>query len=167
MSAENAEAKPRKIRKASLIAYLALAIVAGLWWGVPTYRKARADTQVRELCAKDGRITIYETVKLPANSFDEFGEVRVPHEQYRQPSDQFFYTSDDSWIIPEGDSITKLVIWRGHFKLFRARDNKLLGEATYYARRGGDPIGPWHISSFLCPEKSSVKYLAQRIFVKQ
>jgi len=32
----------------------------------------------------------------------------------------------------------------------RASDGKLLGEEITFARSGGDPIGPWHPSSFGC-----------------
>jgi len=139
-----------------------------LWWEVPTYRKARADVVVRELCAKDGGLKVYETIKLPADRFNQFGEIRVLHERHHKSNDdEFFYTTEDTWITRDKESIVELVIWRGQIKLFRTVDNKLLGEAVYYARRGGDPIGPWHVSSLSCPEKSDIKYLAQRVFVKQ
>lgn len=35
--------------------------------------KARLDAQVKELCAKDGGIKVYETVKLPADRFNQWG----------------------------------------------------------------------------------------------
>jgi hypothetical protein len=35
-----------------------------------------------------------------------------------------------------------------------AKDGKLLSEFVDYARRGGDPIGPWHPSSYSCFDKS-------------
>ena len=38
--------------------------------------KARLDQQVKELCAKDGGIKVYETVKLPADRFDQWGMVK-------------------------------------------------------------------------------------------
>lgn len=163
----NTLVKPNKTRKGLSIGLVLFALVIGLWWGIPTYRKAKADAMVQALCAKDGGVKVYETVRLPAERFDEFGEVRVPHSQYRKPDDEFFYVSENTWIVPQRSGVSELNVWRGHDKLFRVRDNKLLGEAIYYGRSGGDPIGPWHPSSSSCPQRSSIKYLAQQTFAKQ
>lgn len=166
MPDENIAVKPNKARKGVLIGFLLFTLLIGLWWSVPTYRKARADAMVQELCAKDGGMKVYEAVKLPAERFDKFGEIRVSHSQSRKLDDEFYFTDDTTWLIPESGDIAALVVWRGHYKVIRTRDGKILGAATYYARRGGDPIGPWHVSSFLCPEKTSIKYLAQQVFLK-
>ncbi|MBS1186041.1 MAG: hypothetical protein H6R04_59 [Burkholderiaceae bacterium] len=37
--------------------------------------KDRLDLQVRELCAKDGDIRVYETVVLPPEKFNKWGQV--------------------------------------------------------------------------------------------
>jgi hypothetical protein len=172
MSSENVEVKPRIIRKRSLISLLIFAILFGLWWGVPTYRKARADAMVRELCAKDGGIKVYETVKLAADRFDEygnptFGSGRMPSpKRNMKPSDEYFYTWDTTWIIPE-TSVAALAVWRNHQRLFKVADGKLMGEAISYSRRGGDPIGPWHPSHFGCPPNADITMVVRRVFVKQ
>ena len=75
---------------------LGVVVVFGIWWwGVPTYRKARAEARIHELCAKDGVTRIFETVPTPVTRFDQFGEVRVPHERYRKSDDEFYY----SWQV--------------------------------------------------------------------
>ena len=37
--------------------------------------KARFDQQVKELCAKDGGVKVYETVKMPAEKFNQWGQI--------------------------------------------------------------------------------------------
>ena len=63
-----------KDRPTKIIALLL--IVPGFAWLAWTLyggEKAVLDRQVRELCAKDGGIKVYETVKLPAEKFNEWG----------------------------------------------------------------------------------------------
>ena len=38
--------------------------------------KHRLDEQVKELCAKDGGVRIYETVTLPREVFTEYGDLK-------------------------------------------------------------------------------------------
>jgi hypothetical protein len=121
--------------------------------------KARLDQQVKELCAKDGGIRVYETVKLPPEKFDKYGVVRIPSRRDAKPDDEYFY----DWNIlyykkgnPE--------MWRSHFILYRANDRRILGEAIGYSRRGGDLPGPWHASSFGCPLNAGLPVLKQRVF---
>lgn len=168
---ENAVVKPKKTRKGLVIGLLLFALLIGLWWGIPTYRKANANAMVRELCAKDGGVKVYETVKLPVERFDKYGNVMFgsrlgpPLKQLAKEGDDFFYTWEKTWIIPE-TSVGALTVWRDHQKLFRATDQKLLGESISYSRRGGDPIGPWHPSSFGCPPNTS-NTLERQVFQKQ
>lgn len=172
MSSENIEVKHRKIRQRSLTSLLVVAVLLGLWWGVPTYRKARADAMVQELCTKDGGIKAYEIVKMPSERFDPNGNVIFPGNKNLPPSrkeakltDEFYFTSETTWIVPES-GFGSLAVWRSHQKLFRAAGDKLLGESISYSRRGGDPMGPWHPSSFGCPSDADIVYLVKKAFVK-
>jgi hypothetical protein len=109
--------------------------------------KWRLDSEVRELCAKDGGIKVYETVKLPAETFDKEGVIKIPSKQEAKASDEYYY----EWIVKylhSGDP----EMWRSHTLIIRRKDGKVLGESIHYARRGGDLPGPWHPSSFSCPE---------------
>lgn len=135
---------------------LAVALLA-----MPGCQKIRLDQQVKELCAKDGGVKVYETVKLPAEKFDKYGVVKIPSRQDTKPEDEYFY----EWrvhIYVEGNPSVR----RDHFLVIRRSDSKLLGEAISYARRGGDMPGPWHPSSFRCPEDSGNSILQQRIFTR-
>ena len=147
-----------KLKKSRIISLGVLtSVLFGLWWGVPTYKKTKADALVDELCAKDGGITVYETVKLPESRFDQYGNVHVPSQKYRKSDDDFYYTTENTWILRGAGDPNDLVIWRGHYVLHRGIDEKKVAESIYYARRGGDPPSPAHPSSHQCPENVSVE----------
>ncbi|GKS69954.1 hypothetical protein W03_19580 [Nitrosomonas sp. PY1] len=124
--------------------------------------KGQLDDEVRRLCAIDGGIKVYETVKLPAGRFDKYGQIRIPYKEIVGPGDRYFYESSQKFLV-EGNP----AMWRNHYKVFRIYDNKILGESVSYARRGGDLPGPWHGTSFGCPEKASIIYLNMQIFIKE
>jgi hypothetical protein len=56
---------------------------------------------------------------------------------------------------------------RIHYQVLRRADGKLLGETTLYLRIGGDLPGPWHHSSFDCPDanKAGDVTLISHIFI--
>lgn len=123
--------------------------------------KAYYDRQVREMCARDGGVRVYETVKLPRERFDQLGQIRIPSKQDAKPGDEYY----DEWRVQhykEGNPSIR----RDHFLVYQRSDVKLLGEAISYARLGGDLPGPWHGSSFRCPKQSGDSILYQRIFIQ-
>lgn len=122
--------------------------------------KAYYDRQVRELCAKDGGVRVYETVRLLP---ELVGKFRIPTTPYQKLKDTDKYYSEwNEQNYREGNPSIR----RDHFLVYRRADMKLLGEAVSYARLGGDLPGPWHESSFSCPEDSGNSVLQQRIFVQ-
>jgi hypothetical protein len=121
-----------------------------------------ADSKVRELCEKDGGITVYETVVLPAERFTKRGSVRILEKSLAKPDDEYYYESSRT-LIKKGNP----QMWRSHTKVYRSSDEKLLGETISYARRGGDIPGPWHPSSFRCPEEAGLNNLKKQIFIKE
>jgi hypothetical protein len=123
--------------------------------------QAKYDAEVKRLCAIDGGVKVYETVKLPADHFDKYGEVHLPLKQNAKVNDKYFYVSSIKYLKSGNPEV-----WRLHFMVYRGADNKLLGEAIGYARRGGDISGPWHDSSFGCPEHSDISDLEKLIFIK-
>lgn len=145
---------------------IVLVVLFAVWSGIPAYNKWQADKRVDALCAKDSGIKVYETVKLPADKFSEFGEIYVPEKSYAKPTDEYYYTSETQWIIREGTQVRDLDLRRYHEKLFRVADGKLLAEGVGYARRGGDAAGPWHPSSHSCPVQSGTKSMNQQTFIR-
>ena len=129
--------------------------------------KARLDEQVRQLCAKDGGIKIYETVVLPPDQFDKWGMVTFyKPTQGEKALGQDYLFEHDVYFYKTGNPQMS----RDRYRIVRRSDGKLLGEATIYGRGGGDgPVPlPIHDSSFHCPSTSEVGdvKLIQRVFVK-
>lgn len=141
-------------------------IMLFVWLGVPEINKWRADKMVDELCAKDGGIKVYEAVKLPVERFSEFGEIYVQLKKDAKPTDEYYYTSETLWIVPKATQFGNLDLRRYHDKLFRAKNHKLLAEGVGYSRRGGDAAGPWHPSHYGCAMQSSIKYVNQKLFIR-
>jgi hypothetical protein len=108
--------------------------------------KAELDAEVRRLCAIDGGIKVYETVKLPPEKFDKYGNVTIPAQDSAKPEDEYFYEHEMIHYREGNPSLSK-----EHFKIIRRSDGKVLGESIRYWRGGGDLPGPWHPSSFSCP----------------
>ena len=121
-------------------------VLFGLWWGVPTFLKWRADVQVKELCAKDGGVKVYETVTLLPEMFDKWGNPILGESYLMKTEKQYIQRG---FFLPD--------IWKLNLRIIRRSDNKLLGYSVSYTRFGGDPIGPWHGSSYSCPKHPNIE----------
>ena len=140
---------------------LALALVLALL--LPGCEKWQLDAQVRELCARDGGMKIYETVALPAEQFDQWGVLKTfrPTEKENSLGPDYAYLSESTYFRRGNPEM-----WRSHVSIVRRRDGKVLGETVRYSRRGGDAPGPWADSYFSCPPiDPSQPDLLRRVFV--
>lgn len=111
--------------------------------------KAHYDRQVREMCAKDGGVRVYETVRLPAEKFDELKRRNFvfPLSTMAKPTDEYYDEADDHYY-KQGH----LTLVRMQHRIIRRSDGRVLGESVRYGRGGGDLPGPWHESGFMCPD---------------
>jgi hypothetical protein len=138
-------------------------LVMLLWIGISFWygggRKIYFDEKVKELCAKDGGVKVFEAVKLPPGKFDKYGVVQIPMRKDFKPDDEYYYDWNIQYFKQGNPEL-----WRSHFILYRANDRKILGEAIGYSRRGGDLPGPWHASSFGCPSDADISVVKQRVF---
>lgn len=113
----------------------------------PTQSQVELDSEVRRLCAIDGGVKVYESVELPREQYDVQGNPRLPSKATAKPTDAYYFEREYSELTRSGNaSITRTVA-----KIVRRSDQKVLGTSTWYSRAGGDPVGPWHPSSFICP----------------
>ncbi len=115
-------------------------------------RKAYLDYQVRELCAKDGGVRVYEVIKIPNENFTKWGQVNFyrPTLGENALGSEYRFTWDLSFYKKGNPEISRL-----HIQVVRRADNKLLGEVVRYGRGGGDFPSPAHGSSFGCPDFDS------------
>src|SRR4051812_40042843 len=140
------------MRRTMCIPLLATVVIGA---GCVTADKANLDAEVRRLCAIDGGTAIYETVKLPREAFNQWGQInfyRPTRNEEALGADYTFKDTVQYYKKGNPDSNTgESVLARRHYRVFRKADGKLLGESVLYLRRGGDVPGPWHPSSFSCP----------------
>lgn len=135
---------------------------ASFWYGGG--RKYYYDWQVERMCAVDGGVKVYETVRLPANEFDKWGMVRFykPNKGKNALGAAYEFHLDIDYIRREKPTLTRF-----HTRVIRKSDGKLLGESLVYTRAGGDLIGPWHPSGFVCPTNGSEVSLIKQIFLSK
>ena len=124
--------------------------------------KDRLDEEVRQLCAKDGGIKVYEQVKLPVDRFNKYNFINFYHPTSKEPLGPEYIFESKTDYYRKGNP----EMWRNYYRVIRRSDGKVLGESATYSRRGGDLPGPWHDSSFGCPEHGGDASLLKQIFVK-
>jgi hypothetical protein len=129
------------------------------------------DQQMEELCKEDGGVKIYETVSLPPEMFDQWGD---PFPGWRERSLEDRLGPDYKYIVEtsylkSGDPqrgegrLDKTVT-----KIVRRSDHKLLGTAISYGRSGGDYIAYANPSSRSCPIYGDDKqWVIKSVFVKR
>lgn len=146
-----------KRRYAVLIALAALFMLQGC-----ERAKTKLDREVDRLCAIDGGVRVYESVKLPK---ENFGVEGIPSGQFKQGISRSgnskwssIYRSETSVdLLHESRQIelirTHATLKKFRLYVFRLSDGKLLGETITYVRGGGDFFGPWADSSYECPKR--------------
>jgi hypothetical protein len=146
-----------------------IALVVGMGWLCVSFwygggQKIYYDAQVNRLCAKDGGIKMFETVRLPPDRFDKYGQINFynPTQKENALGPEYIFKSETRYYKQGNPEMS-----RSHYLIHRRSDDKLLGETISYGRGGGDLPGPWHGSSFSCPEisKAGPNALLQAVFV--
>jgi len=128
--------------------------------------KSELDAEVKRLCAIDGGIKVYEMVKLPSDRFNEYGQINFYHPTRGESTlGSEYIFKQETYYYRQGSPEMS----RSHYEIIRRTDKKLLGELIRYGRGGGDLSGPWHDSSFSCPDpkEGALNTLLKSIFVKQ
>lgn len=143
-------------------------IVALLWLGVSFWyvggRNVYYDWQVEKLCAVDGGIKVYETVTLTSGEYDQHVKRNWAFpKKTGEESSGSYYSEDDIYYLRKAEP----TLTRREYRIIRRKDRKVLGKSTRYGRGGGDFPGPWHSSSFTCPNPTEGPYLEPSIFIKE
>jgi len=147
----------------ALIVVSGIAVLLVLLW-LAAGEKWWLDYQVRKFCAVDGGVKVYEMVKLPAKKFNKYGQINF----YRPIDGENALGPEYVWkwklrYYRKGNPS----FYRSHTRIYRKSDGRLLGESVFYKRGGGDLPGPWHGSSFMCPELSIKNDVLRQIFINE
>ncbi len=143
-----------------IIVTFGLGAVAWLLW-IAVGETWMLDRQVRELCAKDGGIKVYETVPLPPELMDKYGIIRVPTKEKATVDDQYYRESEKFYYLKG-----RLQMSRSEYRIIRKSDKKVLGKMVLYGRGGGGLPGPWHGSSFNCRDIMEIFDYEKLVFLK-
>jgi hypothetical protein len=136
--------------------FLLMGLAAALFGCANPIYQVIVDAKVDELCAKDGKSIVYEREEIPLNK----AKISLSKELL-EPGDTHYWQVTDTRIESAETSAT-LGIVKVNGKLIRVRDSKMLGEYTYYFRRGGDFL-PGHPSAYFC-KTAALGQLAPAIF---
>jgi hypothetical protein len=118
------------------------------------------DRQVSELCAKDGGVKVYETVRLTPELLDKAGRIWIPDKAQAKSTDEYYYVTDRHYYRKGNPEVS-----RTQHQVIRRSDGKVLGELIRYGRSRGELPGLWHGSSFMCPDPTKASNFESSIFV--
>lgn len=104
------------------------------------------DWKVRQLCAIDGGVKVYETATLKQEMLDWAGRIHIPNRQDIKPTGEY-YGEYDMYYYRKSDPSVRRV----RYRIVRLADQKIMAETIRYERGGGGLIGPWHQSGSHCP----------------
>lgn len=142
-------------------------VVAAFALAACTSEKDRLDAEARRLCAIDGGIKVHETVTLPPEKFNQYGQPLIPNGKddkgfgYFSKGDQHHIDGQISQLSGDGAGLEKHTS-----QIIRTADGKVMGESIVYGRHGGGLLdGYLHGSGFRCPEVGSWE-LENKVFLK-
>jgi len=132
--------------------------------------KFELDRQMEELCKKDGGVRVFETVILPPEKFDQWGDP-FPGWRGRKPEDRlgadYRYVVETTYLKQGSPMKGEGRLDRTSVRIYRRTDEKLLGEAISYGRSGGDFIAYAHPTSRSCPNyKTDEDWVIKSVFLK-
>jgi hypothetical protein len=124
-------------------------------------RKDYWDDRVRDMCARDGGVTVYEKVELTQAEYERLdgvqGTIPLPDEKWAGTR-PYFSRSSTQEINAQGPRVT-----RYESVIVRRDDGKILGKFVSYSRVGGDlPTGLGHASNFSCRDVPGINLDAGR-----
>ncbi|MDP3481582.1 MAG: hypothetical protein Q8R88_17600 [Desulfoprunum sp.] len=137
----------------------AISVTAMFLW-VAVGRNMWLDQQVREMCANDGGVKVFETVELTPDLLDKAGRIWIPYKEKAKSSDKYYYEIEEYYFRRGEPQMT-----RRQARIARRSDGKVLGEKVSYGRGGGGLPGPWHGSSFTCPDPTLGIKFESAIFI--
>jgi hypothetical protein len=155
----------RRLRKTFLKTSAAIALAAALagcaGW-VPG-RQSYWDAKVKEMCEKDGGVTIYEKLRISKSDIGLLGKVGekigVPARELADPSAPAYEELNITYLREGNPQVT-----RSEMRIVRRADKAVIARAIIYARSGGDFPSPAHSSSFSCPTLNEVVSDLQPLF---
>ena len=151
-------------KRCGVLAALLLAMLAGCMGWAPG-RQSYWDAQVREMCERDGGVTVYEQTRISAKKAEELpkigGSISIPHRTLSNVTAPLISTDSEEVLRESGPRVV-----RRERVVIRQSDSKVVGKIVSYSRVGGDlPTGISEGTSFTCPGYKKLYAEQSRFFV--
>jgi len=133
-----------------------------------TYCMARIaywDHEVRQLCAKDGGVTIYERIEISKEEAELLSDGNG--KLTAQFKGAFFKKGMPVYASEFQDTLThkgRPSVGKRAYTINRVTDDRVLASVVRYSRGDGDPFGPWEPSYFICPDTMILDQSEQKIY---
>jgi hypothetical protein len=130
-------------------------------------RQSYWDAKVKEMCEKDGGVTIYEKVHISKSEIDRGvlpmtadGKLGVAFQELASP-DAPVYAVNKTKILREGSP----GVWRSEWDVIRRADKSTVARVVVYERIGGDFPSPAHDSRIACPDLKDITRDLDQLFI--
>lgn len=149
---------------------LLVVTLAGCMGYVPG-RQPYWDAQVREMCAKDGGVEIFERVRVSKSDIDRRvlpmtidGRLSVAIRELAHPDSPVYGVERITLLHQEGN----LSVSRRELSVIRRIDQVMIAKQVSYGRFGGDlPTGLVHDTSYGCPDSEARAASLAGLFILQ
>jgi hypothetical protein len=160
MKSEALQVNASTLAAVTLAALIVLSGCAGYAPGA----KSSWDQQLKEMCARDGGVTVYERISISAEQFAKLGKVGAYASispKWNMQADDVAFWEQSTMIIREGNPRVS----RFEQVVRRRADEKIVARVVRYSRVGGDlPTGLAHESALTCPEEEQILAQREKIF---
>ena len=151
------------LHRACLLAVALTSILAACVGYVPG-RQSYWDAQIKEMCANDGGVRIFERLRVSKTDIARLGtigeKIGIPTKSLAHP-DAPAYADLRITYIREADP----VVSRHETSVIRRSDQSIIAKWVAYTRSGGDLPGPGHPSHYSCPQHSQIVSDLQQLFI--
>jgi hypothetical protein len=149
-----------------VVAVAFAAALAGCAGYVPA-QQTYWDEKVKEMCEKDGGVTIYEPIQISRAEINRHilpmtrdGKLGIALKELAHP-DAPVYAERKATYVKDGNPQVARVEWTA----IRRSDQAVVARWIVYGRLGGDLPSPAHESHFSCPDPMRVMSDLQRLFI--
>lgn len=164
MTALNRVGTPSARNVAKVLAGLTIAVVLSGCAGYVPGAKSYWDARVKELCAKDGGVKIYEKLHVTKTDIENLGRVgggiAIPIKRLADPNAPVYAINQITHIRDKDPEV-----WRSEWRIIRRKDQAVIAIEVSYHRAGGDAVVVDQPSGYTCPAPDRLNADLQSLFV--
>ncbi len=151
------------MKKTSIAVTLAVMLTGCL--GYVPGQQSYWDAQVREMCARDGGVQIFEKLRVSKLDIDLLGKIDgkigVPIKALAHPKAPVYAELNITEIRDWNPRVS-----RSESIIIRRSDQTIMAKSVLYARSGGDlPTGVSEGTTFTCPDLKMIRSDLQQLFI--